>query len=150
MTAIKRSAVVPYTNAEMYQLVDHVESYPEFLPWCKSSHVLLRTEDEVRATLTIQKAGMDKSFTTCNRLQADKMIEIRLLDGPFKHLHGFWRFQTMEDDERLCRVSLDLEFELTGSIMDGLFGVFFTQIANSFVQAFCKRAIMLYGHREIE
>jgi ribosome-associated toxin RatA of RatAB toxin-antitoxin module len=147
MTTIKRSAVVPYDTAEMYQLVNHVESYAEFLPWCKSSRVLQRTEDEVRATLVVSKAGLDKSFTTCNRLQRNKMIEIRLLDGPFKQLHGFWRFHAL--DEQRSRVSLDLEFELVSSFMDVVFGPVFTQIANSFVHAFCKRAITVYGYREI-
>ena len=132
----------------MYELVNHVEAYPEFLPWCKSSQVLSRDADEVRATLCVSKAGLEKSFTTCNRLQANKMIEIRLLDGPFKHLHGFWRFQTL--DVGSSRVSLDLEFELTGSFMDNFFEPVFTQIANSFVQLFCKRAIAVYGYREFE
>ena len=148
MTTIKRSALVPYSPEEMYNLVNDIGAYPEFLPWCKRSQILHQTPDEIRATLVINKAGLERSFTTCNRLQHNKMIEIRLLDGPFKHLHGFWHFQT--DDTQLTRVSVDLEFELIGGFMDCLFGPVFTQIASSMVQAFCRRAIQRYGYREIE
>ena len=127
MMTIKRSATVPYSAAQMYELVNDVDAYPEFLPWCKASQVLSRTADEVRATLHVSKAGIEKSFSTCNRLRPNKMIEISLLDGPFKHLHGFWRFQAL--DLKRCKVSIDLEFELMGGLFDHLFGLVFNQIA---------------------
>ncbi len=88
MSIIKRSKIVPYTVSEMYALVNAIEDYPQFVHWCRSSTVHSRTENEVRATLCFARGGIQKSFTTCNRLQADKMIEVRLIDGPFRHLEG--------------------------------------------------------------
>lgn len=142
MPDIKREAIVPYTPAQMYDLVNDVERYPEFLPWCQESQILLQTEDEVRASLVISGGGFRKSFTTVNRLQRDKMIEIRLLDGPFKHLEGFWRFESTEEG---CHIVLDLEFEFAGGFFDFAFGTVFNHVANSLVEAFCKRAHSLYG-----
>src|SRR5689334_1039187 len=95
MPIIHRNLTDPYTVAQMYQLVNAVESYSEFLPWCTESTVTSRNEDEVHATLTLSGGGFHKSFATCNRLQHDKMIEIRLVHGPFKQLEGFWSFQEL-------------------------------------------------------
>lgn len=143
MTTISRSALVPYTPAQMFQLVDDVESYPEFLPWCRASQVLSRDEDEVRATLDIAYGGLHKSFTTLNRLQQNKMIEIRLVSGPFRRLEGFWRFDGLGEDG--CKVSLDLEFEFSGRLLSMTFGPVFGQIANSMLDAFVRRAETVYA-----
>src|SRR5687768_10740712 len=97
MTSVKQSRVVPFSCEQMYQLVDDVERYPEFLPYFSKSQVHHRDEDEVQATLNVIAAGITKSFTTRNRLQVNKMIEIRLVDGPFSHLEGFWRFDEMPE-----------------------------------------------------
>src|SRR3990172_583892 len=107
MSIISRSALVPYTPAEMYALVNDVEAYPQFLTWCKAARVLNRDEDEVRASLNLARGGIEKSFTTCNRLQKDKMIEVRLVEGPFRRLEGFWRFDAV--GEQACKVSCDLD-----------------------------------------
>ncbi len=143
MTIINRSALVRYSASQMYALVDDIDAYPEFLPWCKSSTVLSRDEDEVRATLELSRAGIHKTFSTCNRLQAGKMIEMRLIEGPFKRLEGFWRFEPL--GEEACKVSLDLEFEFSSRILDVTLGPVFNQIANSLVDAFCERATVNYG-----
>lgn len=145
MTIIKRSAVVFYSPAEMFDLVDRVEDYPAFLPWCKSSDVFSRTDDEVKATLVLAKGNLEKSFTTWNRLQKNKMIEIRLLNGPFQHLEGFWRFDPIVEGG--CEVVLDLEFEFSSKLIGMLFGSVFNQVANSLVDAFCKRAEQVYGNK---
>ena len=142
MAVIKQSEIVNFTPAQMYDLVNDVESYSEFLPWCHSSNVISRTEDEVHAALELALSGFHKSFTTCNRLQKDKMIEIRLVDGPFKHLEGFWRFDEAEGGSK---VSLDMEFEFHGGLIDMMIGPMFTQIANSLVGAFIERANDRYG-----
>jgi ribosome-associated toxin RatA of RatAB toxin-antitoxin module len=89
MPHIKRHAIVMYTPSEMYDLVNHIEDYPNFLPWCSGSEVLSRKEDEIQASITVEGMGIQKKFTTRNLLQKDKMIEVRLLDGPFQHLQGF-------------------------------------------------------------
>jgi ribosome-associated toxin RatA of RatAB toxin-antitoxin module len=143
MTIIQRSAIVPHTAKEMYQLVNTIEDYPLFIPWCDGVEIHSKDEDEIRATLHFEGGGFRKSFTTCNRLQEDKMIEIRLLDGSFKHLEGFWRFE--HRDEQYCLVKLDLEFELINKILSFTFGTVFHQVANTLVDVFSKRAEEVYG-----
>ncbi len=145
MTAINRSALVPYSVAEMYALVDDIDSYQAFLPWCKSSRVLSRGDDEVRGCLELSKGGINKTFTTCNRMQINKMIEMRLEEGPFHHLEGFWRFDVL--DEVSCKVSLMMEFEFSNKFLGLTVGPVFSQIANSLVDAFCQRAVEVYGKR---
>lgn len=129
----------------MYALVDDIDSYPKFLPWCSGARVLSRNEDEVRAIIELARGGMQKSFTTCNRVQKNKMIEIRLVEGPFRHLEGFWRFSPLS--EHTCKVSLDMDFEFSNRLVGVLFGPVFNQITNTLVDAFCKRAREVYGNR---
>jgi ribosome-associated toxin RatA of RatAB toxin-antitoxin module len=145
MTTINKSALVPYSPAEMFALVDDIDTYAEFLPWCRQSRVLSRSEDEVRATIEIAKGGVEKAFTTCNRNQHNKMIEMRLVEGPFKHLEGFWRFDAL--GEQGSKVSLDLEFEFASRMLSMVVGPVFNQVANSLVDSFHKRAIQVYGKR---
>lgn len=142
MPIIHRTALVAYSASQMFGLVNAIEDYPQFLPWCKTSKILSANEDEIRANLLLAKGGLEKSFTTCNRLQKDKMIEIRLLDGPFRHLEGFWQFDAVENS---CQITLNLEFEFAGKLLSMAFGPFFNQAANSLVEAFTKRATQIYG-----
>lgn len=143
MTCISKTALIPYSAEKMYDLVADVDNYQNFLPWCGGSKVLSKTDDEVKGQVVIQHMGMNKTFTTLNRMQKNKMIEMRLVDGPFRHLEGFWRFDAL--DENGCKISLDLEFEFSNKVMSMAFGPIFSQIANSMVDAFCKRAIVIYG-----
>lgn len=145
MSNISRTALVPYSAAEMFALVDNIDAYQEFLPWCKESVVLGREGDEVRGRLSLSKSGIEKSFTTCNRVQKNKMIEMRLVEGPFHHLEGFWRFEAL--GEQACKVSLDLEFEFSNKLLGLTFGPVFSQITSTLVDAFCKRAVDVYGAR---
>ncbi|KTD23316.1 type II toxin-antitoxin system RatA family toxin [Legionella londiniensis] len=142
MTIIKKSRTVPYTCEQMYNLVNDVERYAEFLPYFTKSVVHHRDEDEVQATLMISAAGISKSFTTRNRLQINKMIEIRLVDGPFSHLEGFWRFDEVPEG---CHISFDLEFDFAGRFFSMLLGSVFEQVSDKMVDAFCERAEALYG-----
>ncbi|GAB4391537.1 MAG: type II toxin-antitoxin system RatA family toxin [Gammaproteobacteria bacterium] len=142
MPSISRNAIVPYTAAQMFALVNAVEDYPRFLPWCSSSQVHSRNEDEVKASIEMSKGAVRKSFTTLNRLQQDKIIEIRLLDGPFDHLEGIWRFENLPNGG--SRVSLDMEFKFAGRMISMLFGPIFHQIANMLVDSFCKQADKIY------
>jgi ribosome-associated toxin RatA of RatAB toxin-antitoxin module len=144
MTMIQRKQKVNYLPAEMYRLVDDVENYQLFLPWCKESKILSRTADEVRATLILSAGGFYKTFTTCNRLQKDKMIEISLIDGPFRRLEGFWLFHP-EDES--CIVQFELEFEFSTKLLGMAFSPVFNQVANTLVDSFVKRANELYGQR---
>lgn len=145
MAHINKSVEVPYTAAEMFALVDDIESYPRFLPWCRSTRVLSRDSDEVRASIELAKGKVSKSFTTCNRFQHNKMIEIRLLEGPFRHLEGFWRFEAL--GEKACKVSMDMDYEFSNTLLRMAVGPVFTQVANSLVDAFSKRAMEVYGRR---
>ena len=144
-TEIRRTALVPYTPREMFDLVSDIESYPEFLPWCSGARVLLREGDEVRASIDISKGALHKSFTTLNREQPGKMIEMRLIEGPFRRLEGFWRFDPL--GEQACKVSLDLEFDFATRMLGLVVGPVFSQIANSLVEAFHRRAEVVYGRR---
>ena len=145
MTSISKSALVPYSPAQMFALVNGIETYPEFLPWCRNTEVLSRSDDEVRATIELSKGGVEKAFTTCNRNQKNKMIEMRLVEGPFKRLEGFWRFDALGDEG--CKVSFDLEFEFASRMLDMVVGSVFGQIANSLVDFFHRRAVEVYGKR---
>ncbi|MDP3562823.1 MAG: type II toxin-antitoxin system RatA family toxin [Legionellaceae bacterium] len=142
MTAVKKSRVVAYSCKQMYDLVNDIERYPDFVPYFSSSVVHHRDEDEIQATLSIAAAGMSKSFTTRNRLQANKMIEMRLVDGPFSHLEGFWRFDEVLEG---CHISFDLEFEFAGRMFSMLLGPIFEQVTDKMVDAFCDRAVGVYG-----
>lgn len=143
MPSVSRNALVPYAAERMYALVNDIERYPEFLPGCTKATVHSRDEDEVRASISLRKGGIEKSFTTHNRLQPGKMIEVRLVEGPFRHLQGFWRFQPLSADA--CKVTLDLDFEFSGKMVGLAFGPVFHQVANTLVDSFCKRATQLYG-----
>lgn len=146
MTQISRNALVPYSVEEMYQLVDDIESYAQFLPWCRSTDVISRDHDEVHATIEIARGALHKSFTTLNRMQRNKIIEMRLVKGPFKHLEGYWRFDALKDNTA-SKISLDLEFEFESRLVAFAASSVFNQIANSMVDAFCKRAVEVYGER---
>lgn len=143
MTTISKSALVNYSAAQMYKLVDDITAYSEFLPWCGGSQELSRNQDEVRASVAIAYRGLNKSFTTRNLMQTNKMIEMTLIDGPFKHLHGFWRFDFLADDA--CKVRLDLEYEFSSRLVGLTLGPVFGKIANTLVDSFCQRADVVYG-----
>jgi ribosome-associated toxin RatA of RatAB toxin-antitoxin module len=146
MTVIQKSTWVPYKPSQMYDLVDDIEKYPEFLPWCSKTIVHSRDKDEVRATIQFAKGGFHHSFSTINRLQKNKMIEVRLLEGPFRKLEGFWHFYELESGG--CRVSLDLEFILSNRLLDLTVGPILQSITSNFVEAFGKRAEQLYDGKQ--
>lgn len=145
MPTVSRSAVVPYSASEMFSLVDNVNSYAEFLPWCKASKELFRQPEHVRATLCVAMGALQHWFTTDNSLQPDQKIEMRLVNGPFRHLQGYWRFEPVAENQ--CRVTLHLEFEFSSGLIGLMFGPIFHQIANRLMDAFTQRAIHVYGKR---
>jgi len=145
VTVIHRSALVPYSAHEMYELVANIPSYPEFLPWCGGADILSQDEDAVVASIDIVYGGIHKTFTTRNLLQQDKMMEIRLVGGPFSRLDGYWRFNPLDDLS--CKVVLDLEFEVSNKMVAMVLNPVFTNIANQLIDSFHRRAIELYGAR---
>lgn len=145
MRQVNRSALVPYRAGEMFRLVDDVDSYSEFLPWCNYSEVLSRNENVVEATLELHKGALSQTFTTRNALRNGEAIGLELLGGPFRHLSGGWTFQTLSDEG--SKVSLALEFEFESRMVDMIFGAFFEETCNSLVDAFSRRAADIYGQR---
>lgn len=134
---------MPYSAEQMFRLVNDVEQYPEFLPWCHRATVLSRDASHIKAELVLAKGGLEKSFTTVNALDAPKQMIMELVDGPFKHLRGIWDFHAMGDHE--CQVALDLEFQFSSKMVALMFGPFFQQAAHMLVDAFVKRADDVYG-----
>lgn len=144
MTTIHREAIVSYSPGQMFELVDDIPAYSQFLPWCVSSRELMRDADQVEACIELSKGAVRKSFTTRNRIQKNKMIEMRLLEGPFRHLEGFWRFDSLQDGAA-CKISLDMDFEFSNRLVSLALGPVFTTITNSLVGAFVTRAKTVYG-----
>jgi ribosome-associated toxin RatA of RatAB toxin-antitoxin module len=145
MRKVSRSALVPYRANEMFALVDDIESYPEFLPWCHQSEVHNRTSEVVEATLELHKGSVSNKFTTRNRRKEFESIDLTLLGGPFRHLIGGWQFKDLGDDG--CKVLLELEFEFESRTLDMVFGSFFESTCNSLVEAFTQRAQAVFGKR---
>lgn len=147
MSHIHRSALVHYSPAEMYQLVNNVADYASFLPWCRTAVVKKESETEMTASIEIAKGVLNKTFTTHNQLNKNRRIDLQLVDGPFKKLSGYWQFDKLKT-ENACKVSLDLDFEFDSALMSIAAKPVFTQIANSLVDSFCKQAVEVYGKRD--
>ena len=143
MTHIQRSALLPYPAERLFDLVNRVEAYPSFLPWCARAEILQESDEAMRARLTVAKAGITQAFTTRNSLIPGERIELRLEDGPFSDLHGVWEFKAL--GAQACKISLDLHFHYAGPVIKATLGPLFNQAANNMVEAFCKRAKELYG-----
>ncbi len=143
MTLVQKSALVKFSAQDMYNLVDDIESYPDFLPWCSGSRIICRTPEMVEAELMIAKGGFNKSFTTRNKLEPGVRISMSLVKGPFSYLQGSWRFIPLREDA--SKISLDLEFEMAGKLANLAFGTVFNQICNTMVSSFTQRAKQIYG-----
>jgi ribosome-associated toxin RatA of RatAB toxin-antitoxin module len=143
MTVIQKSALVKFSARQMFDLVNDIEAYPKFLPWCAGSRIIKREEDCVEAELMIAKGGFKKSFSTRNKIDWGGRITVSLLDGPFSHLEGVWNFMPLREDA--SKISLDLEFEMSGMLANLAFGAVFNQICNTMVASFTGRAKEVYG-----
>lgn len=145
MDKIDRSALVPYSAQEMFALVSDVDSYADFLPWCSDAKTLSREDDHIEARVEFHVGAVKRSFTTRNKHIGHSAIEIELLDGPFSHLDGVWKFVPLGTDG--CRISLRLHYDFSSRMMRTVTAPVFGQIANSLVAAFQKRAVEVYGER---
>lgn len=143
MRTVNKTALVPYTAAQMYALVNDVERYPEFLPWCRGARILSQNNNEMRASLELARGGFHKNFTTRNTLEPGRGIVIALDRGPFRHLEGHWSFEDLGPEG--SKVTLNMEFEFAGAMLDLIAGPVFHEICNSLVAAFTRRAAVLYG-----
>lgn len=143
MAKIKKSVLVNHSASQMFKLVDTVEDYPKFLPWCGGSSVAIQDDNVTHATVKIDYLQVKHSFTTENIRQAPELIEMTLLDGPFKTLDGYWRFIPLEEDS--CKIEFQLNYIFSNKLLEHLVGPVFYMIANNFVEAFIKRAEDIYG-----
>ena len=143
MTIVQKSALVRYSAQQMFDLVNDIEAYPQFLPWCSGSRIIKRADDIVEAELLISKGGFKKSFSTRNRIDRGGTITVSLLDGPFSYLEGVWNFMPLREDA--SKISLDLEFEMSGKLASLAFGAVFNQICNTMVSSFTNRAKQIYA-----
>lgn len=143
VSVVQKSALVKFSAQQMFDLVDDIEAYPQFLPWCSGSRILRREDDIVEGQIDIAKAGFHKSFTTRNRLDRGGKIHMSLLEGPFKSLEGVWSFMPLREDA--SKISLDLEFEISSAFASLAFGPVFNQICNTMVTSFTQRAKAVYG-----
>ena len=141
---IDRSALVWFSAQRMYDLVNDIHAYPQFLPWCAEARILEQDPEWVVACLSVAKGGLRHQFTTRNSLAMPGEIRMELVDGPFRHLQGRWRF--LELDTEACKVELNLSFELNGKLAGMALGPIFGQAANTMVDAFCNRARQVYGN----
>ena len=139
---VSRSALVHFSAARMFGLVDDIERYPEFLPWCSSTAVSLRDPEMTRATININYHGIRQSFSTENHKQFPQRMTIRLVEGPFKTLDGEWLFTPL--DEQACKIDFQLHYEFSSILLEKLVGPVFGYIAGTMVDAFLKRAEQLY------
>lgn len=143
MAVVHKSVFLGYSAEQMFALVNNIEDYPRFLPWCGDVEVRLHEENKLVATLTIQYHGVRQSFTTENTNQPPTSINMRLVEGPFKHLDGTWSFKPLREDA--CKIDFELHYEFSNKVLEQLIGPVFSMIANSFVDSFCKRAETVYG-----
>lgn len=143
MAIVEKSVLVLHTAQQMFDLVDGVELYPQFLPWCGGTDVKWRDEASTVATVMIDFHRIKQSFTTENAKQIPSLIEMKLQDGPFRHLDGSWRFIAL--NESACKVEFKLHYEFSSKLLESLVGPVFNHITNNFVDAFVERAEKVYG-----
>lgn len=143
MAAISRSALVEYSAQQMFDLVNAIEHYPEFMQGCSSAKVLSQSETELIGELCLSKAGIDQCFTTKNILQRPKLIDMSLLEGSFSTFESQWRFDALTDSA--CKVSLQMEFEFKSGLMGFAAEKLFSSSANNLVDAMVQRAKQVYG-----
>jgi ribosome-associated toxin RatA of RatAB toxin-antitoxin module len=143
MQRSQKSVLVPYSDRQMFELVDDIEKYPQFLPWCSGSEVLARADARKTARLDINYHGVRAHFTTDNTNVAPESIEVALRDGPFRHLHGEWKFRALGDDA--CKIEFCIAYEFKTHVLETIVGPVFNHIANTFIDAFVRRADAVYA-----
>jgi ribosome-associated toxin RatA of RatAB toxin-antitoxin module len=142
MASVQKSVLVPYSATQMFDLVERVADYPQFLPWCAGTRVV-ETDAGPLVRIDINYHGVRAHFTTANRNERPERIVMELRDGPFRYLDGTWQFRALEAAG--CRVELTLNYEFTTHALEKVIGPVFGHIAHSFIDAFVRRAEAVYG-----
>lgn len=143
MTEIERSALVMFSAEQMFNLVNDVASYPQFLPGCRGAEVLYSDAHTLEARLDLSRAGIRQSFVTRNRLRRPESMTLTLVDGPFESFTGHWTFTPLAEDA--CKVTFALSFSLRNRLVAAAAGKLFRDLANQMVGAMCERAEQVYG-----
>lgn len=143
MTKIERSALVMHGAEQMFDLVNDVASYPQFLPGCRGVEVLYSDEKTLEARLELARAGIRQSFVTRNRLERPDRMSMTLVEGPFQEFTGLWRFTALA--EGACKVSFSLSFSLKNRLVAAAAGKLFSDLADRMVGVMCARADQVYG-----
>lgn len=141
MHSFEETRVLPCSAAQMFDVVMDIEAYPDFLPWVAEARILERHNGELSAELVADFAGMRQSFRTVDRFMPGKLVEIRLLDGPFRLLESLWSFEALSESS--CRVHFSIEFEFRSAMLDMVASPIFSTACRSMVQAFENRAMAL-------
>ena len=142
MALVEKTVLVPYSAEQMFNLVDRVEDYPQFLPWCGGTSVSDLDDTKVCATVRIDYHHIKQSFTTENMRKPPERIDMKLQQGPFRHLDGNWLFIPLTPTD--CKIEFRLHYEFSSKLLEKLVGPVFHYIANSFVDAFIQRAEKVY------
>jgi ribosome-associated toxin RatA of RatAB toxin-antitoxin module len=145
LESISKSAVVPFTAEQMYDLVNDVETYPLFLPWCSAGVVHTHEPHYMKASVSLAVGAVKQTFTTENSLKPAERIDVQLVSGPFKKLHGYWTFEPA--GEGMCRISFKMNFEYKNMLVKLALNKIFQGIGNSMVSCFIERAKQLYAER---
>ncbi|BBB23959.1 conserved hypothetical protein [Isorropodon fossajaponicum endosymbiont JTNG4] len=143
MHHISKNAIVAYSCEQLYQLVNQVNQYPEFLNWCSDASILKQSDGQIIASVKINKGSFNQTFTTINTLTPHQKIDMQLKEGPFKHLSGAWIFTKLSNS--VCKIELNLEFGFSSKLVGIAISPIFTSIANSQLDAFIARAKQVYG-----
>ncbi|MFC6632945.1 type II toxin-antitoxin system RatA family toxin [Microbulbifer taiwanensis] len=145
MTEIERSALVMHSAEQMFDLVNDVASYPQFLPGCRGAEVLYSDEHTLEARLDLARAGIRQSFVTRNQLVRPQSMTLTLVDGPFESFSGHWQFVPLAEDA--CKVTFSLSFSLKSRLIAAAVGKLFSDLASQMVGAMCERAEQVYGEQ---
>jgi len=140
---IERSALVMYSDEQMYSLVNDIEAYPQFMAGCSGAEILQRDDTMIEARLELSKAGIQQNFVTRNTLDRPRSMQMCLVEGPFSHFEGVWQFKAL--NATACKVTLTMEFEFTNKVLDLAAGKWFDGVANQQVESLCERARTIYG-----
>jgi ribosome-associated toxin RatA of RatAB toxin-antitoxin module len=143
MSHIQRSALVPFSAGQMFELVNDVEAYPRRFDWCEAADVRERGKDFIVAALDLRLGALRASFTTRNSLTPPTSIAMSLVDGPFRALSGGWRFLALGDDG--CKATLTLDFEMAGKFVGSALAIGFQSLADRMVDDFVREARLAYG-----
>jgi len=143
MAMVEKSVLIERSAQQMFDLVDEVEDYPSFLPWCSQTRVEFRDTSRTVATLHINYRSVKSHFTTENEKEIPLRMRIKLVDGPFRRLEGLWYFRPLA--ENACKIEFRLSYDFSSKMFEKVIGPVFSQIANTFVDAFVRRADEVYG-----